>query len=161
MKIRQLEPNDWAAVRAIYEAGIATGIATFETNAPSWEAWDKSHASNCRFVAEKDGIIAGWVALTPVSSRCVYAGVGEVSVYIHPDFRGQGVGFALLMELIKASEAAGIWTLQAAMMTENIGSFKLHTKAGFRKIGYREKIGKLRGIWRDNILMERRSKVVL
>lgn len=159
MNVRPMTKKDWKAVANIYEAGIATGNATFETTAPSWETWNKNHLASCRFVAEQDETIAGWVALSPVSSRCVYGGVAEVSVYISPDFRKKGVGKLLMQLLISASEEAGFWTLQAAMFPENKGSIALHLKMGFRKIGVREKIGKMNGVWRDNLLMERRSQL--
>jgi len=159
-QIRNLLPEDWEAVKKIYLEGIETGKATFETQAPSWEAWDKSHFQSLRFLVESNGIVQGWVALSPVSSRCVYGGVGEVSIYIGKEFRGQHLGLALLQHLIKESEKEGIWTLQAGIFATNLASQKLHEKAGFRVIGYREKIGKLNGVWMDNLLLERRSKVV-
>jgi len=158
--IRELVKEDWESVRNIYLKGIETGLATFETEAPSWEAWDKSHFKTLRFVMELKGIIQGWVALSPVSSRCVYGGVGEVSIYIGKDFRGQNLGLALLQHLINKSELEGIWTLQAGIFSTNMASQKLHQKAGFRVIGYRERIGQLHGVWMDNLLLERRSKVV-
>lgn len=151
----------WESVKAIYELGIATGIATFETKAPTWETWDKSHLSFGRFVAINGEKLLGWVALSSVSDRCVYGGVAEVSIYIHPDEKGKGVGQQLLATTIAESEVNGIWTLNAAMFPENIASQKLHAKMGFRAIGYREKIGKQKGVWKDNILMERRSKIVI
>jgi phosphinothricin acetyltransferase len=158
--IRNLEPRDWEGVRRIYLEGIETGFATFETKAPSWDEWDKSHLSSMRFVMEIQGSLGGWVALSPVSSRCVYGGVGEVSLYIGKEYRGQNLGLQLLQHLIQESEKEGIWTLQAGIFTANIASRKLHEKAGFRIIGYREKIGKLGDTWMDNLLLERRSKVV-
>ena len=161
MQIRNLLDSDWEIVRAIYEKGIATGNATFQTSAPSWEEWNSSHLVTCRIVAEEDQKVIGWAALTPVSSRCVYAGVAEVSVYIDPAFSGKGIGLALLERLVNLSEAEGIWTLQAGIFPENIGSLRIHKKAGFKTLGVREKIGKQGGIWRDTVLLERRSKVIL
>ena len=159
--IRPLEPEDWPAVREIYAQGIATGEATLETSPPEWETWDQSHVAKHRFVATSDGgEIAGWAALTPVSGRCVYAGVAEVSVYIGIVFRGQQVGDALLKYLILESEKDAYWTLQAGIFPENIPSIGLHIKNGFRVIGYRENIGKMNGVWRSVNLLERRSKVV-
>lgn len=160
MKIRSLLFTDWNEVAAIYREGILTGIATFEKNVPDWNVWDKSHMNSCRIVSEIDNKITGWGALTPVSSRCVYAGVAEVSVYIAKDYRGKGIGKKLLEELIKLSEAEGIWTLQSGIFPENKASIELHKKVGFRMIGYKEKIGKIDGVWKDNCLMERRSKIV-
>ena len=142
MTITALLPAHWAAVKTIYEAGLATGNASFQTSAPSWEEWDKTHMVHSRLVAQDD-VILGWAALTPVSGRCVYAGVAEVSVYIDPAYRGQGVGKALLQALITESEAGGIWTLQAGIFPENSASIRLHKSAGFRQIGIREKIGKM------------------
>lgn len=161
MEIRKLLPLDWEEVKSIYEKGIATGNATFQTSAPSWEEWDSSHLASCRIVAEKNEQVIGWAALTPVSSRCVYAGVAEVSVYVNPDQSGKGIGLALLAELIRMSEVEGIWTLQAGIFPENIGSLRIHEKAGFRVLGIREKIGKQHGVWRDTVLLERRSKVII
>ena len=159
MEIIELLPDHWEEVRTIYLHGIATKQATFQTDAPSWENWDKGHLSTLRYVAIIDGIIAGWAALSPVSSRCVYAGVAEVSVYIHEGYRGKGVGKALLQKLITESEASTIWTLQSGIFPENLASIALHEKLGFRTIGYREKVGKMDGVWRDTVLMERRSKI--
>lgn len=160
MEIRSLVASDWEAVRLIYEKGIATGNATFQTSAPSWEEWDSSHLSSCRIVAEESGNVAGWAALTPVSSRCVYAGVAEVSVYIDPTFSGMGIGLSPLDRLIALSEAEGIWTLQAGIFSENMASLRIHEKAGFRILGTRERIGKQNGAWRDTVLLERRSKII-
>src|SRR6185369_2041150 len=152
MKVVNLEASHYHAVKEIYEHGIATGNATFQTEAPPWEEWDKSHLATCRLVAlNEDESVIGWAALTPVSGRCVYAGVAEVSVYIHPDRRGKGVGKRLLEELIKQSEKNNLWTLQAGIFPENTASLKLHEQLGFRKIGYREKIGKMKNVWRDTV----------
>lgn len=162
--IEPMQPEDWQAVRAIYLEGIATGNATFEIDAPSWEVWGKSHRSDCRFVARKGdregGRVVGWAALSPASGRCVYAGVAEVSVYVAEAIRGQGVGKALLQALVEESERQGIWTLQAGIFPENIASIALHKSCGFREVGHRERLGQMRGVWRDVLLMERRSKVV-
>ena len=156
----QLLPEHWQTVQSIYEEGIKTGNATFQQSAPQWEEWNNSHLAHSRIVAKIDNEIAGWAALTAVSGRCVYAGVGEVSVYIGEKFRGQKIGYALLQQLIKESEANNIWTLQAGIFTENKGSIKIHEANGFRIVGYREKIGQMNGIWRDTFLLERRSKTV-
>jgi len=161
MQIRELLASDWEDVKLIYEKGISTGNATFQTSAPPWEEWDSSHLGTCRIVAEENGKLVGWAALTPVSSRCVYAGVAEVSVYVNPEQSGNGIGLALLEELVGLSEAEGIWTLQAGIFPENIGSLRIHEKAGFRTLGTREKIGKQNGVWRDTVLMERRSSTVI
>ena len=153
-------PEHWNAVKEIYEEGIATGNATFQTAAPSWEEWNKDHLTTTRLVVVDNNKIVGWAALTPVSGRCVYAGVAEVSVYVAAGVRGKGVGKTLLQALIKASEENNLWTLQAGIFPENIASIKLHESSGFRIIGTREKIGKMHGKWRDTVLLERRSKVV-
>ena len=158
--LRALMPPDWSAVRAIYEEGIATGEATFQQTVPEWEAWDESHLEECRLVAERDSDILGWAALSAVSSRCVCAGVAEVSVYIAEAARGQGVGRALLEALVVASEDAGLWTLQAGIFAENAPSLRLHERCGFRVVGRREKLGELNGRWRDVMLLERRSPLV-
>ena len=160
MLIRSMQASDWEQVRHIYTEGIATGFATFETNAPSYESWDSAHTSSCRLVAEQDGIIMGWAALSPVSSRCVYGGVGEVSVYIGAESRGKGVGKQLLEHLIAESEKAGFWTIQSGIFPENKASIKLHEKVGFRYIGKRERVGKIHGVWKDNLLFEKRSNNV-
>lgn len=155
-----MQPEDWPAVRAIYLEGIATKNATFETGAPEWEKWDSSHLKTCRLVARLNGQVVGWAALSPVSSRCVYAGVAEESIYISEVARGQGVGKKLLNALVDASERAGIWTLQTGIFPENEISIRLHERCGFRVLGVREKIGQMDGVWRDVVLMERRSQVV-
>jgi phosphinothricin acetyltransferase len=155
-----LLPEHWDAVREIYLQGIATKSATFQTEAPTWEEWDRGHLPNLRYVLLQVGQVAGWAALSPVSGRSVYAGVTEVSLYVHEDFRAKGIGKLLLQRLSEESEQAGIWTLQSGIFPENAASIALHEKLGFRKVGYREKIGKLDGVWRDTILMERRSKLV-
>jgi len=153
-----MTPDDWPNVRAIYLEGIATGNATFETDAPSWEAWDRAHVADPRLVArDADGSVLGWAAVTPVSGRCVYAGVADLSVYVSAAVRGRGVGRALLTALIQSSERAGIWTLQAGIFPENAPSLALHRACGFRDVGRRERIGKMHGVWRDVLLLERRS----
>ncbi|MFD0861125.1 GNAT family N-acetyltransferase [Sungkyunkwania multivorans] len=160
MKVRTMRASDWVAVARIYEEGIATGMATFESSVPSWEDWDMAHMRSCRFVVENDDTVLAWAALTPVSSRCVYAGVAEVSVYAAANARGKGLGKLLLKALISASEKEGIWTLQAGIFPNNVASLKLHRDMGFRLIGKRERIGKLHGIWHDNCILERRSDII-
>jgi L-amino acid N-acyltransferase YncA len=152
-----MRPEDWPAVRRIYEQGIATGHATFETEAPDWAAWDESHLPDQRMVARMDGEVMGWVALAPVSRRPVYRGVAEVSVYVAEEARGKGIGRALLSGIVETSERAGIWTLQTGIFPENESSLGLHRSLGFRPVGLRERIGRQRGVWRDVILLERRS----
>jgi len=142
MEIIKIEPTNYPQVADIYLQGIATGIATFQTKATDWETWDKSHLSNCRIAAFAGNQMAGWAALSPVSNRCVYAGVAEVSIYIAENFRGKGVGKYLLLKLIEDSEVVGLWTLQSGIFPDNIASIKLHEDCGFRVIGYREKLGK-------------------
>lgn len=158
MHLREMTKSDWPAVAQIYADGIAAGFATFETSVPDFKSWDAAHIKNCRLVAEKNGAILGWAALSPVSSRCVYGGVGEVSVYVSQNSRGLGVGESLMTKLIEISESEGYWTLQSGIFPENKASVKLHEKVGFRFIGKRERIGKTaKGIWKDNLLFERRS----
>ena len=147
----------WEAVKTIYEEGIATGNATFQTAAPSWQEWDNAHVKTCRIIATENNEVLGWAALTPVSSRCVYAGVAEVSVYVATNSIGKNIGSLLLQALINESEQNGIWTLQSGIFPENKASISMHEKNGFRVIGYRERIGKMGNIWRDNISLERRS----
>jgi L-amino acid N-acyltransferase YncA len=152
--------GDWPVVRAIYLDGIATGQATFETEAPSWEKWDAGHLPSPRLVARESDDVLGWAALSPVSERCVYAGVAEISVYVSATHRGRGVGGKLLTSLIEESEKNGIWTLQAGIFQENTASLALHRSCGFREVGRRERIGKMNGVWRDTVLLERRSNLV-
>ena len=161
MKIALLEPHHFEAVKQIYALGIATGNATFQAEVPAWAAWDESHLKTGRLVAldENDSVL-GWAALTPVSGRCVYAGVAEVSIYVHPNHHGKGTGKTLLKALITESEKQNLWTLQAGIFPENAASLKIHQQCGFRQVGYREKIGQLKGVWRDTILLERRSQTV-
>ncbi|PIQ21523.1 MAG: N-acetyltransferase [Cytophagales bacterium CG18_big_fil_WC_8_21_14_2_50_42_9] len=160
MEIVPMLPQHWQAVKTIYLEGIATGQATFQTEAPSWEDWDQAHLSYCRLVAVEDNKVLGWVALSPVSSRCVYAGVAEVSIYIGQHHRGKRVGLQLLQSVISESEKHNIWTLQAGIFPENAASLKLHEKVGFRLLGYREKVGQMHGVWRNVNLLERRSQVI-
>jgi phosphinothricin acetyltransferase len=148
---------DWPQVRAIYLQGIAAGQATFETEAPSWESWNANHLALARLVARDDERVIGWAALNPASARRAYAGVAETSVYVAFDKHGLGVGRQLLKALISESERSGIWTLQAVMFAENQASVALHRACGFREVGRRERISKLNGVWRDTILLERRS----
>ena len=161
MHIRKMTQTDWPEVSKIYTEGIATGFATFETEVPSYESWHEAHIEECRFVAEVDKDVLGWVALTPVSSRCVYGGVAEVSVYIAENARGKGVGKSLMKKLITASESSGYWTLQSGIFPENRGSIILHEKVGFRFLGKRERVAKnSNGVWTDNLLFERRSTII-
>ena len=182
MTITKLLAEHWPAVKAIYEEGIATGNATFQTEAPEWTAWNQAHLPHSRLVAlstptavtssdphsatTRDPrqatpaghpIVQGWAALSPVSSRPVYAGVAEVSVYITAGQRGRKLGETLLAALITESEKNGIWTLQASIFPENVASLRIHAHCGFRQVGYRERIGQMHGIWRDTILVERRA----
>ncbi len=160
LEVRPLTANDADAVYAIHGEGIATGHATFETAPTAWPAWDAGHLPHSRFVAFADGDIVGWVALVPSSDRCAYRGVAEVSVYVAERARGRGVGRALLARVITSSEDAGLWTLTAGILAENVASRRLHTAHGFRELGVRERIGHLAGEWRDVVLLERRSTVV-
>ena len=158
--IRNFEQNDFDSVKDIYQQGIDTGNATFETQAKEWDEWNNSMLQVCRLVAVEDDRVVGWAALSPVSSRCVYAGVAEVTVYVAGEARGKGVGEALLSRLVEESEKEGFWTLQAGIFPENESSIALHQKNGFRILGLREKLGKMGEKWRDVVLLERRSKVV-
>lgn len=159
--INEMKPIDWQQVSEIYMAGIKTELATFQQDVPTFEEWDKGHSKNCRFVARAGEKLLGWVALSPVSGRCVYAGVAEVSIYIDANHKGKGIGTALLKEVIKRSEEEGYWTLQSGIIKENTASRELHKKCGFREIGYRERVGKMfNGKWHDVVLVERRSNIV-
>lgn len=161
MHIDAMMKAHWPTVRRIYEDGIATGNATFQTTVPSWESWDTAHLRTCRLVARSDdGAVIGWAALAPVSSRDVYAGVCEVSVYVAPSWHGRGVGRRLLEALVDASEKDGRWTLQAGIFPENAASVALHQRCGFRVVGRRERLGAMHGVWRDVLLLERRSTTV-
>lgn len=155
-----MESRDWDHVRAIYLEGIETGNATFETEAPDWDAWNDSHLSFGRLVARRGQSVSGWAALTRVSSRRVYSGIAEVSVYVAASARGQGIGRKLLIRLIEEAEHHGVWTLQAGIFPENAPSIALHKSCGFREVGRRERPGKLNGVWRDVVLLERRSIAV-
>jgi L-amino acid N-acyltransferase YncA len=157
--VRELRPDDWPAVRAIYEDGIRGGDTTFETEPPSWERFDAAHPQ-IRLVVERDGVVAGWAALSPASSRHCYRGVGEVSVYVAAEARGAGLGRTLLERLVELSEQAGYWTVTAGVFPENEASLRLHRACGFRDLGVRERIGELHGVWRDVVLLERRSTLV-
>lgn len=158
--IGSLGAGDWPVCRGIYEEGIATGHATFETAAPDWPEWDAAHLADCRLAArDASGRVIGWAALSPVSDRCAYGGVAEASIYVSAPARGQGVGGALMRALLDAADTAGIWTVQAGVLTENRGSLALADRAGFRVVGTRERLGKLDGRWRDVVLLERRSRV--
>lgn len=161
MKIRPLVEGDWPVVAEIYRQGIESGHATFETDVPEWEEWDRGRHSECRLVAELDSRLMGFAVVSPVSGRKVYAGVAEVMVYVAADARGRGVGGRLLRELVACSEAVGLWTLQASIFPENVSSIRAHERVGFRVLGIRERIGRFRdGRWRDTVIMERRSDVV-
>jgi L-amino acid N-acyltransferase YncA len=159
VRIEPMIPADWEQVCAIYEEGIATGLGTFETKAPTWEEWDATRLPHSRLVARAEGVL-GWAALSPVSKRACYAGVAEVGVYVAAVARGRGIGRALLNVLIESSEAHGIWTLQGATFAENEASLALQARCGFRVVGRRERIGKVADVWRDTILTERRSTKV-
>lgn len=158
--IEKMKDEDWPAVKEIYQEGIDTGDATFETEAPEWKQWNKNHLRECRLVAKSKEKIVGWAALSPVSERCAYQGVAEVSLYVISSARGQGVGKALLKAVIEESQRAGIWMLQGGTFPENVTSIALQKSCGFREVGTREKIGCMNGQWRDVVLTERRSKVV-
>ena len=158
--IAPMAPEHRPQVQAIYGQGIATGQATFEATTPEWETWDREHRASPRLVALASGSVVGWAALSPVSGRCVYGGVAEVSVYVTEGMCGRGVGRALLQALVASSEAEGLWTLQAGIFAENAASVALHRACGFRIVGVRERIGQLAGTWRDVLLMERRSATV-
>ncbi len=158
-QIRNMTAADWSAVSRIYQEGLDTGIATFETQVPTYEVWDEKHHPFCRYVVHKDDVILGWLALSPVSHRHVYRGVAEVSLYVSAAARGQGVGKMLFQKLIPESEKMGLWTLQSGIFAQNKASIGLHLKMGFREIGLRRRVAKRDGIWHDNMLMERRSEL--
>ena len=160
VKIATMVDSDWPEVAAIYREGIDTGHATFEEDVPTWDQFDNRHLLDGRLVARLGESMVGWIALSPVSNRCVYSGVAEVSVYIKAAARGQGIGCHLLTRAIEASEQAGFWTLQAGIFPENAASLALHKRCGFRLVGYRERLGQMNGTWRDVALMERRSEIV-
>lgn len=156
----KMQASDWQQVKKIFEEGIQTGDATFQTSVSEWTDWNKSHLEHSRIIAKEDGHLVGWAALTPVSSRCIYAGVAEVSVYISAGARGKGIGKQLLQTLVEESEANNLWTLQAGIFPENIPSIRIHEYCGFKLVGVRQKIGKMNGVWRDTLLLERRSSKV-
>lgn len=158
--VTAFHPEHWDEVRVIYAEGIATGDATFETETPSWEAWNAGHLDAGRLVAQQRGQVVGWAALSSISDRAVYKGVAEVSVYVGGEHRGKGVGAILLGALIEESEKEGLWTLQAGVFPENVASIQLHKKFGFREVGARKRLGRLDGRWKDVLLLERRSRIV-
>jgi L-amino acid N-acyltransferase YncA len=158
--VEPLLPEHWDAVARIYAEGIATGNATFETHVPEWDVWDRAHLETLRLVALREGQVVGWAALSPVSERCVYAGVAEESVYVAAEARGRGIGQELLQELIQRSEQAGIWTIQTGIFPENQQSLRLHERVGFRVIGVRQRLGQRDEVWRDVIFLERRSPIM-
>ena len=160
-KIDEMSQDDWEQVADIYLEGINTGKATFQTEVPTWKDWNNGHVNSCRLVIRSGNNVLGWGALSPTSSRCVYAGVAEVSIYMGGKYRGRGIGTVILQNLIKLSEENGLWTLQSGIIKENTSSIELHEKCGFREIGIREKVAKMKnGKWHDVVLMERRSKIV-
>lgn len=159
MVVREFDKADYPVVKTIYQQGIDTGNATFQLTAKTWAEWDASMLNHSRLVAEENGRVLGWAALSPISSRAVYSGVAEVSAYVAEGAHGRGVGQQLLSKLVCESEANDIWMLQAAIFPENVGSIKLHANNGFRQLGVREKLGQMNGVWRNVVFMERRSKV--
>lgn len=156
--IRKMEQKDLLEVLKIYQEGINTGMATFETNVPSEQVWNEKHHATLRFVAEEPNKVVGWIAISPVSTRTVYSGVGEVSVYILSDSKGKGIASKLFEILIEESEKAGFWTLQSSIFAINTSSIQLHKKMGFRIVGTREKIAQLHGKWHDTVIMEKRNR---
>ena len=160
VELRPLEPDDWPAAAEIYWDGMRDGLATFETEAPAWEAWDAAHLPNHRLVADLMGDVVGWAALAPVSARPCYRGVAEDTVYVARQARALGIGRTLLAALVAGAERAGIWTIQTSVFPENRASLALHEKCGFRVVGTRERIAKRDGVWRDTVFLERRSEVI-
>lgn len=161
VNIMPMKADDWTSVAKIYNDGISSGFATFETSAPDYANWNKAHLKACRLIATLAQETIGWAALSPVSGRCVYGGVAEVSIYIATSARGLGIGKLLMKQLITDSEKEGIWTLQSGIFPENKASIELHKSIDFRYIGKREKIGKTaEGVWKDNLLFERRSTAI-
>lgn len=156
---KEIHKDDFDSVSEIYSQGLNTGIATFETEVPDWEKWNVKFHSNCRILAELNNEVAGFAVLSPVSNREVYKGVAEVTIYVKDKHRGKGIGKKLLEELISQSEHNGYWSLQASIFPQNIASIKIHQNCGFRLIGKKEKIGKRHGIWYDNLIFEKRSKI--
>ena len=159
-QLRAMTPDDWSEVARIYAEGMATGQATFATEVPSWSEWDAAHLDRPRLVATDREQIVGWAALAPVSRRMHYRGVVEVSVYVGDGSRGHGLGYLLLTELVVHSEADGLWTLMSSIFPENEASIAMHLRCGFRQVGRRERIAEHAGVWRDTVLLERRSAVV-
>jgi len=159
-EIRRMRPEDWPQVVDIYASGIATSNATFETEPPTWPSWDRSHREDLRLVAVDAERVVGWAAAGGVSDRCCYAGVAEHSVYVHPRYQGRGIGRALLNALVHAATEAGVWTLQTGIFPENRASVALHKACGFRIVGRRERLGQIKGVWRDVLLLERRSNLI-
>ena len=157
--IAPLTPDDWPSVRRIYADGVATGNATFETEPPEWDDWNRSHHPQCRLVARIGDAIVAWAALSPVSARACYAGVAEHSIYVDEAYRGRGIGKTLLTEFVRQSEAAGFWTLQSSIFPENEASIAIHLACGFRILGRRKRVAMLNGVWRDTVIVERRSGV--
>ncbi len=160
MIVKGLEKTHWEEVKKIYEMGVATRLATFEIELPDWEEWDKKHLQHSRLICEIEGRVGAWIAIRQIEDDCVCMGVAEISVYVHPEYKGIGLGLVLMEHLFRHSEENGIWTLQAQVFEENRASIRLHEKSGFRKVGYRENIGQLDGKWQNTILFERRSKNV-
>ncbi len=157
MKLRRLSLADWPLIKSIYEEGLATGMATFETEAPpSWEAWDRKYLTPCRWGIAEDGLLRAWIALTPFSKRLVYRGVAEISVYVGKQSRGKGYGKALMQQVIQEAPGQGFWTLQSAIFAQNEASIQLHKQLGFREVGVRERIAQRDGQWHDNVLLEKR-----
>lgn len=159
ISIRALVKADWDSVSKIYEDGIATGIATFETEVPDWKTWNNKYIETCRLVAMYNNEVVGFAVLSQFSKRKVYKGVAEVTVYVDNNYKGKYFGETLLKALIEQSESNGFWTLQAGIFSENIASIELHKKCGFRVVGIREKIGQRHGKWHNNHFLERRSKI--
>ena len=160
IQISRFYESDWPRIREIYQHGIETNQATFETEAPEWSGFDAAHLSICRFKATDRDCIVGWAALSPVSRRAVYAGVAELSIYVALNMRGTGIGSKLMERLVESSEANGIWTLQASTFPENIESLRLQEKYGFRVVGTRHRVATQFGVWRDTVITERRSRIV-
>lgn len=158
--IRIMRSGDWSEVSTIYQEGIETGMASFRSPEISWKDWDAAHIKACRFVVCEGKEIVGWIALLPASAKYDLTGVAEIEVYVKHENKGKGLGFLLLDTAVKESEKAGVWMLQAGIFLQNSASLKIHEKAGFRVVGYREKIGKVKGVWQDNLLLERRNKLI-
>ncbi|HET8964411.1 MAG TPA: GNAT family N-acetyltransferase [Chitinophagales bacterium] len=160
IKIRPLIKEDYSAIKNIYEMGIATGIATFETHSPTWENFNKKFLLHSRFVTIEENYITGWVVLSAVSQRECYSGVCELTLYVHDNFKNKGIGQKLIETVIASSEEHGYWSMLAVIHNDNIGSIHLHEKCGFRMIGYRERISFLNGVWKTTVMMEKRSNTI-